>query len=130
MTRGYLAYRCPHCGSDRCGNDANAGWDVVAQQSVLLGEFDNQWCNYCGDVTLEEYTITDPVEIARIDAARADLAVKEAGPLLLAAADRLLVAVGDFPTARDNGQIAQAITQLLAAIAAARPAPQVEGTIP
>lgn len=38
MTLGYLAYRCPHCGSERCGNDANAGWDVVTQQSVLLGE--------------------------------------------------------------------------------------------
>ena len=70
---GYLAYRCPHCGSDRCGNDANSGWDVVLQQSVLLGEFDNQWCNDCGDVTLEEFTITDPIEIARIDAARGDL---------------------------------------------------------
>ena len=55
MTLGYLAYRCPHCGSDRCGNDANAGWDVVTQQSVLLGEFDSQWCNDCGDVRLEEY---------------------------------------------------------------------------
>ncbi|MBN9142494.1 MAG: hypothetical protein BGP00_06090 [Novosphingobium sp. 63-713] len=130
MTRGYLAYRCPHCGSDRCGNDANAGWDVVTQQSILLGEFDNQWCNDCGDVPLEEYTITDPVEIARIDAARADLTAKEAGPLLLAAADRLLVAVGDFPVSRGNGQLNQAIAQLLAAIAAARPTSQVEGTIP
>lgn len=86
MISGYLTYRCSHCGSDRCGNDANAGWDVVTQQSVLLGEFDNQWCNDCGDVTLEEYTITDPGEIAGIDAARVLLRAEKAGPQLLDAA--------------------------------------------
>ena len=72
--QGLKDYRCPQCKSDRCGNDANAGWDVVTQQSVLLGEFDAQWCNDCGDVTLEEFEITDAQEIARIDAARAALA--------------------------------------------------------
>ena len=38
MNGMYLAYRCPLCGSEECGNDANAGWDVVTQGSVLLGE--------------------------------------------------------------------------------------------
>lgn len=83
---GYLDYRCPICKGSRCGNDANAGWDVVTQQSVLLSEFDQQWCNECGDVTLEEFTVTDPAEIARIDAERARLRVMDAaGPLLDAA---------------------------------------------
>jgi hypothetical protein len=84
---GYLDYRCPHCKSDRCGNDANAGWDVVTQQSTLLDEFDSQWCSDCGDdVTLEAFTVTDPEEIARIDAERAKLRIVAAGPQLYEAA--------------------------------------------
>ena len=118
---GYKNYRCPHCKSDRCGNDANAGWDVVTQQSVLLGEFDAQWCNDCGDVTLEEYVITDAQEIARIEVARAALAVEAAAPLLLAAADAALMALGDLSAARAKGSVPMAIEQLTAAIAAARP---------
>ena len=128
MTLGYLAYRCPDCGSDHCGNDANAGWDVVTQQSVLLGEFDSQWCNDCGDVTLEEYEITDAQEIARIYAARAALAVERAAPLLLAAADAALMALSDLSTARAKGYVPVAITQLTAAIAIARPQAMGEGT--
>ena len=111
----YLAYRCPHCGSDRCGNDANAGWDVVLQQSVLLGEFDNQWCNDCGDVTLEELTITDPIEIARIDAVRADLRIQQAASRLLSAGEAVL-AVRHGPDAARSA----AFDQLHSAISAAR----------
>lgn len=127
MKLGYLAYRCPHCGSDRCGNDANAGWDVITQQSILLGEFDQQWCNDCGEVTLEEYDITDPQEIARIDAARAALAAERAAPLLLAAAEAALMVLSDLTAAKVNGYLRAAIAQLTAAIAAARPAPEREG---
>lgn len=119
--QGFKDYRCPHCKSDRCGNEANAGWDVVTQQSVLLGEFDAQWCNDCGDVTLEEFEITEPAEIARIDAARVALVVEAAAPLLLAAADAALLALGDLSTARAKGSVPMAIEQLTAAIAAARP---------
>ncbi len=119
--QGLKDYRCPHCKSDRCGNDANAGWDVVTQQSVLLGEFDAQWCNDCGDVTLEEYEITDAQEIARIEAARAALAVEAAAPLLLAAADAVLMALGDLSAEWAKGSVPTAIEQLTAAIAAARP---------
>ena len=82
MIAGYLDYRCPLCGSNDCGNDANAGWDVVTQQSVLLGEFDSQWCYMCGDVRLEEYEITDPCVIARIDAARSDIRIQQAASQL------------------------------------------------
>ena len=113
--RGYLAYRCPHCGSDRCGNDANAGWDVILQQSVLLGEFDNQWCNDCGDVTLEEFTITDPAEIARIDAARADLRVQHSAIELLLAAEAVLAVSTIAEIAKSA-----AIDQLQRAVIAAR----------
>ena len=130
MTLGYLAYRCPHCGSDRCGNDANAGCDVVTQQSVLLGEFDSQWCNDCGDVTLEAYEITDAQDIARIDAARAVFAAERAAPLLLAAADAALMALSDLTTARAKGYVPAAITQLTAAIAIAQPQAAGEGTRP
>ena len=119
--QGFKDYRCPHCKSDRCGNDANAGWDVVTQQSVLLGEFDAQWCNDCGDVTLEEYEITDAQEIARIKAARAALAVEAAAPLLLAAADAALMALGDLSADWAKGSVPTAIEQLTAAIATARP---------
>jgi hypothetical protein len=119
--QGLKDYRCPHCKSDRCGNDANAGWDVVTQQSVLLGEFDAQWCNDCGDVTLEEYEITDAQEIARIEAARAALAVEAAAPLLLAAADSVLMTLGDLSAEWAKGSVPTAIEQLTAAIAAARP---------
>lgn len=121
IIEGYKDYRCPHCKSDRCGNDANAGWDVVTQQSVLLGEFDAQWCNDCGDVTLEEFEITDAQEIARIDAARAALAIEAAAPLLLAAADAALLALGDLSAARAKGSVPTAIEHLPAAITAARP---------
>jgi len=120
IIEGYRDYRCPHCKSDRCGNDANAGWDVVTQQSVLLGEFDAQWCNDCGDVTLEEFEITDLAEIARIDATRAARAIEAAAPLLLAAADAALLALGDLSIARAKGSVPMAIEQLTAAIAAAR----------
>jgi hypothetical protein len=121
IVEGYKDYRCPHCKSDRCGNDANAGWDVVTQQSVLLGEFDAQWCNDCGDVTLEEFEITDAQKISRINAARAALAIEAAAPLLLAAADAALLALGDLSAARAKGSVPTAIEQLTAAIAAARP---------
>ncbi len=121
IVEGYKDYRCPHCKSDRCGNDANAGWDVVTQQSVLLGEFDAQWCNDCGDVTLEEFEITDAQEISRIDAARAALAIEAAAPLLLAAADAALLALGDLSAARAKGSVPTAIELLTAAITAARP---------
>lgn len=89
---GYLNYRCPRCKGDRCGNDANAGWDIVTQQSTLLSEFDDQWCNDCGEVTLEEFTVTDPAEITRIDTERARLRVMAAAePLLLAARHALKI---------------------------------------
>lgn len=123
MTRGYLAYRCPLCGGDQCGNDANAGWDVVTQQSVLLSEFDDQWCGECGEVTLEEYTVSDPAEIARIDAARAALAVEAAAAQLLAAAQAALMALTDRPAARAKDCVPGAIAQLTAAIALARFSP-------
>ena len=103
--QGFKDYRCPHCKSDRCGNDANAGWDVVTQQSVLLGEFDAQWCNDCGDVTLEEFEITDAQEITRIDAARAALAIEAAAPLLLAAAEVALAALKTRLANRGSGMI-------------------------
>ncbi|WP_206245703.1 DUF5983 family protein [Novosphingobium terrae] len=98
----YLDYRCPTCHGQRCGNDANAGWDVVTQQSVLLSEFDKQWCNDCGDVTLEEFTVTDPAEIARIDAQRALLQVRDlAEPLLDAvrSASEILTVPGNLTVA-------------------------------
>ena len=119
--QGYKNYRCPHCQSERCGNDANAGWDVVTQQSVLLSEFEAQWCNDCGEVTLEEYEITDEQEIARIDRARAVLAIEAAAPLLLAAADVALMALSNSTAVRARDYVPMAIEQLTAAIAAARP---------
>jgi hypothetical protein len=119
MNGMYLAYRCPLCGSEECGNDANAGWDVVTQGSVLLGEFDHQWCNACGDVRLEEFTITDPVRIAVIDQQRARLVVEEAAHDLLAAARDALAALSDQSTARRKGYDVLAHDRLLAAIALA-----------
>lgn len=85
----YLDYRCATCQGQRCGNDANAGWDVVTQQSVLLSEFDDQqWCDTCGQVTLEAFTITVPAERARIDAQRSLLKIRAlAEPLLDAVRD-------------------------------------------
>ena len=127
MKTGYLSYRCRHCKSDNCGNDAIASWDVVRQESILLSEYDSQWCSDCGDVRLEEFEITDAVEIALIDLARAALAVEKAAPHLLAAADAALMALSDLAAARAKGYVADAITQLMVAIAAARPHAQTEG---
>lgn len=122
--RGYLAYRCPHCGGDHCGNDANAGWDVVTQQSVLLGEFDSVWCSECGDLRdLEEYQIADPVEIAAIDAARAKLRCRDAAEMLLDAARWALTILNDWEQARDRGHDAVAQRKLLEAIALAQGEP-------
>jgi hypothetical protein len=120
MISGYLTYRCPHCGSDRCGNDANAGWDVVSQQSVLLGEFDNQWCNDCGDVTLEEYTITDQSEIDRIEAARVLLHAEKAGPQLLDAARSAVHLLDNRTGVIDPAHLDAARAKLADAIAMAK----------
>lgn len=128
MMARYRDYRCPHCKSDSCGNDAVSGWDVVRQESNLLSEFDTQWCSDCGDVRLEEFEITDPAERARIDAARAVLAVEAAAPQLLAGANAALVALRELTTNGENHAASAAIEQLVAAIAAARPKPFAEGT--
>lgn len=130
MTMAYRDYRCPHCKSNNCGNDAVSGWDVVRQEANLLSEFDTQWCSDCGDVRLEEFEITDPAEIARIDSVRAVLAVEEAAPQLLAAADAVLTALGDLAAAQANGAVPAVIAQLAAAIAAARPGLPCQGQVP
>ncbi len=51
---------CPTCGTDEsCGRDANAAWDVAAQQYVLSSEFDQGWCSICdGDVDLKAERIS------------------------------------------------------------------------
>ncbi len=124
MSSAYLAYRCSICGSEECGNDANAGWDVVTQSSVLLGEFENQWCNTCGDVRLDEFTITDPVRIAVIDQQRARLVVEAAAQDLLEAARMALCALSDQRTARVKGYDVLAHDKLIAAIAQAEGKPR------
>jgi hypothetical protein len=100
--------------ADQCGNDANAGWDVVTQQSVLLSEFDDQWCGECGEVTRKVVSIPPR---SRIDAARAALAVEAAAAQLLAAAQAALMALTDRPAARAKDCVPGAIAQLTAAIA-------------
>jgi hypothetical protein len=118
---GYLAYRCPLCGGDNCGNDANGGWDVITQQSVLLGEFDSVWCSQCGDLRhLEEYEITDPDEIAAIDAARAKLRQRDAAEALVEAARWALSVLNDGEGARSRGHDAIARRKLLDALALAQ----------
>lgn len=118
---GYLAYRCPHCGDDNCGNDANAGWDVVAQQSILLGEFDSVWCSNCGDLRqLEEYEITDSDEIAAINMARAALRRRDAADALFEAAQWALTVLSDWQQARKRGHDAVAQQKLLEALALAQ----------
>lgn len=118
---GYLAYRCPLCGGDHCGNDANGGWDVITQQSVLLGEFDSVWCSQCGDLKhLEEYEITDPDEIAAIDAVRAKLRQRDAAEALFEAARWALSVLNDRKEARRRGRDAIARRKLLDALALAQ----------
>lgn len=39
---------CKHCGSDAVGCEANAVWDVEAQDWVLGGMHDDEWCGECG----------------------------------------------------------------------------------
>ncbi|MBN9142356.1 MULTISPECIES: hypothetical protein [unclassified Novosphingobium] len=118
---GYLAYRCPLCCGDNCGNDASGGWDVITQQSVLLGEFDSVWCSQCGDLKhLEEYEITDPDEIAAIDAARAKLRQRDAAEALFEAARWALSVLNDGKEARRRGHDAIAQRKLLDALALAQ----------
>lgn len=118
---GYIAYRCPHCGGDNIGNDANAGWDVVAQQSILLDEFDSVWCSECGDLKhLEEYEITDPDEIAAIDLARAALRRRDAAEALFEAGRWALTVLSDWQQARNRGHDAVAQQKLLEALALAQ----------
>ena len=124
MSSAYLAYRCSICGSEECGNDANAGWDVVTQTSVLVGVFDNAWCGECGDVKLEEFTITDPEWIAVIDQQRARLIVEAAAQDLLEAARMALCALSDQRTARVKGYDVLAHDKLIAAIAHAEGKPR------
>lgn len=76
----YTEIRCSRCGSaDNAGREASTHWNVAAQQFEIGGIYDDGWCCECGDVRLEEFEITDPAEIAQIDADRAKLrAVAEA----------------------------------------------------
>lgn len=124
MNTSYLSRRCPICKTEECGNDANAGWDVVIQASVLISEFDNQWCQDCGDVKLEQFTITDPVRIAHIDQQRARLVVKDAAQDLLDAARMALSALSDQRVARVKGYDVLAQAMLIKAIALAEGKPR------
>ena len=119
MSMDYLSYRCPLCKSERCGNDANAGWDPVTQKSILLGEFDSQWCSECGDVTLEEFRITDPIEIARIDRERAILAIRDAAPALHQAITAAADCLAHLPGSQMSPSVELAKQQIKIALAAA-----------
>ena len=77
-----FAFRCPHCGNEDCTADAIAGWDVVRQKSVMLDEYDGGWCDDCGKISLDMLVIIDPAELARLDAARAKLALGDAAAAL------------------------------------------------
>lgn len=52
---------CSRCGSDDCGRDATARWNLITQEWEISGIFDNSWCDACGtdDPGLLEVEITD-----------------------------------------------------------------------
>jgi hypothetical protein len=111
---GYTDYRCPECGGDHCGNDATSGWDVVTQESVLNSEYDDQWCNDCGEVSLEEYEITDRAEIARIDEERTRLRLLRHGDQLAALLRKAETALEGVvhPMCRKEGDLLSEIAAL------------------
>lgn len=89
----YTEIRCSKCGSaDNAGRETSSTWNVAAQQFEIGGIYDNGWCAECGDdVRLEEFEITDPAEIAQIDAERVKLRAEAEAPAM---ADALRDAVG------------------------------------
>ncbi|SAI46945.1 Uncharacterised protein [Bordetella ansorpii] len=48
-------YRCPHCGSDDVGYEATSRFNPITQAWELNSEYDDAWCNECGDVSLHVY---------------------------------------------------------------------------
>ena len=70
MPKSYLTYRCPRCGGDNVGYDANSVWSDLAQTWVLGSSFDDGWCNHCGEVEPEELQLTRS-EVASLRASRA-----------------------------------------------------------
>lgn len=84
---------------------------------------DQQWCNDCGDVTLEEYTITDAQEIARIEAERARWRAEQAGPRLLDAARTALQVIDHREGVIEARHLDAVRTKLADAIAMAEGGP-------
>jgi hypothetical protein len=86
------AVRCPSCGGKECGWDAYSAFNPVTQDTELGGEYDNGWCNDCGDVDPEFY---EPVgdELAELQKKMAEYKARER---LIAAAPDLREALADF----------------------------------
>ncbi|SAI73106.1 Uncharacterised protein [Bordetella ansorpii] len=50
-------YRCPRCASDDVGHDATSRFNPVTQTWELNSEYDDAWCQKCGDVSLVAYEV-------------------------------------------------------------------------
>lgn len=70
------AYRCTKCQGTDVGYDATSTFNLMTQAWELGHEFDNAWCNDCGDTELETYEMQGE-ELATVLAQQQEHARKE-----------------------------------------------------
>lgn len=66
-----VKFVCPKCGSLNVGFEATSEWDEGAQVWGLGCQYDDGWCNDCGDVEPQEVELT-PEEEAMFPARLSD----------------------------------------------------------
>jgi len=87
--RQLVEYRCPHCGGDHVGHDATSRFNPITQAWELGSQYDDTWCNDCGETSLD----TVVLEGEALQALHEQIAAHQAEQRLRGAADDLLAAL-------------------------------------
>ncbi len=63
----FLQYQCRHCEGEEITQDASCAWETGRCEYVLVGEYDQEYCQTCEcETRTNEIVVTDPVEIAKL----------------------------------------------------------------
>lgn len=111
MPKAMLTYRCPRCGGDNVGYDANSNWCDLTQSWVLGHTFDDGWCNDCGEVRLNELRLSR-TEVLQLRAARERQPVNQLIAAARNAEQALALALARLELNNGEGQENATIRQL------------------
>lgn len=111
MPKAMLTYRCPRCGGDNVGYDANSTWCDQTQSWVLGSTFDDGWCNDCGEIRLDEQKLSR-AEAQQLRTLRARQPVNQLLAAAREAEQALAVAVERLEINNCQGEENAAIRQL------------------